>query len=69
MNTRMDKNTNEYFDFLANSLSFSNVVTWNSDTAEKESAKVQETKPAAANCSSDFFSFLAGTLSMAAVVA
>ena len=69
MNTKMDKNTNDYFDFLANTLSISNVITWNSDTAEKESVKVQETQPAAANNTSDFFSFLAGTLSIAAVVA
>ena len=63
MKKNVNKSNNEYFDFLASTLSFSNVITWNGDR-EEETRKAEPVKN-----EGSYFDFLADTLSICRVVA
>ena len=60
MKKNMNKKTAEYFDFLANTLSISGVITWN-DTEEPAKTTASDKKD-------NYFDILANSLSISKVV-
>ncbi len=68
MSIRQNSSTRNFFSFLGNALSISNVVTWNQNGMDKETLRKAETHAKPEMSTAEYFDFLADTLSISRVV-
>ncbi len=68
MSIKQNNSTRSFFSCLGNTLSISSVVTWNQNSAEKETLRKAEKHANPDMSTAEYFDFLADTLSISRIV-